>query len=154
MKKPTWICDACGQEIEDAEHGWVEWLTEPGGGDRQSHGLRLVHQERFSPRRPDSLCYYNEKKNPHSGAGDLPLTSFLGPDGLMLLLSFLHDKEFREDEEVLEMIKRLHVPSYEHAFRHIEDAVAEGVFEPNTAPLYCHQDDIKAVLEWAKNRDA
>ena len=83
----------------------------------------------------------------------MPLDNYVGPDGLMDLLAFLYDKDFKDDTEVLEMIKRLHVPGYEHAFRHFDAAIAAGVFEPNTAPGYYSQRDIKAVLEWLKDKD-
>lgn len=49
-------------------------------------------------------------------------------------------------EDVLEMIKRLHIPGYEHARLHFDEAIADGVFEPNRRPGYCRRDDIVAVL--------
>ncbi|WP_230940969.1 hypothetical protein [Xanthomonas translucens] len=77
---------------------------------------------------------------------DLPLSSFVGSDGLITLLSFLDDKRFSEESEVLELIKRLHVPNYKAARHHFEAALANGVFEPRSAPSYYDQEEMHAVL--------
>jgi hypothetical protein len=78
---------------------------------------------------------------------DSHLNSFLGTDGLMLLLSMLAEGDLPK-EEVLEMIKRLHIPGYEHARFHFERAIAQGVIEPHMPPGYYDQSDINAVLEF------
>ncbi|XHR31043.1 MAG: hypothetical protein ACFUZC_10870 [Chthoniobacteraceae bacterium] len=49
------------------------------------------------------------------------------------------------------MIKRLHIHGYEHARLHFDEAIANGVFEPNTALGYHPQEDIKAVLDWLES---
>ena len=155
MKKQTWICDTCGQEIKEAEHGWVEWLTARGDGHGRSSGLRLVHHNKYSPKQPPSYCSYNaikESDNANSSVCDQHLTGFLGSDGLMELLTFLHTKEFADEEEVLQMIKRLHVPGYEQAFPHINEAIAEGVFEPNGPVFYVSKNQIDAVIEWTEQK--
>ena len=66
---------------------------------------------------------------------DLPLDSFLGSDGLMSLLALVAEHRVKSTE-VLEMIKRLHIPGYEHTRLHFDEAISEGVFEPNTVPGY------------------
>jgi hypothetical protein len=71
----------------------------------------------------------------------------------MNLLGKLHDKAV-PTEEVLEMIKRLHIPGYEEARHHFKSARAEGVYEPNTAWGYPFQYQIAAVLEFARNRQS
>lgn len=78
---------------------------------------------------------------------DLPLTHFLGPDGLMQLLAYIAE-EHVERAEVLELIKRLFIPGYEHARLHFDAAISEGIFEPNTAPGYHWVSDIEAVNAW------
>ena len=152
MNTTTWICDTCGQLINSPEQGWVEWLSDDaGGGRRRGHGLRLVHHSPFSPRAPKRDCQYVETAS-KSIVNDLPLEHYLGPDGLTDLLAFLAEDEIAKDE-VLEMIKRLYVPGYEHARHHFDAAIADGVFEPNTMPGYYSQHDINAVLEWLKTND-
>ena len=140
MDNRTWICDSCEKPIIDPEHGWVEWL---GSQQELGRGLRLVHKKPYSPRAPDGLCRYDDD----ACASSLELTDLLGPDGLMQLLEFLAEETISK-EEVLEMIKRLHIPGYEHARLHFDAAITEGVFESNTAAGYYSQEEINAVLEW------
>jgi hypothetical protein len=54
--------------------------------------------------------------------------------------------------EGLEMVKRLHVPGYEHARLHFDEAIGEGVFEPNTLPGYYWQSNISAVERWLRKK--
>jgi len=141
-----WTCDTCGFDIARAEDGWVEWLMVefPKG-----NGLRLVHAYPASPRLDHpSRCQYGRVR----GLNDLPLEDFVGPNGMMRLLAMLYD-ERAPKEELLEMIKRLHIPGYEQARHHFDDAIAEGVYEPNTAPGYPHQRQIKAVLDFIEQRN-
>lgn len=155
---PPWICDSCGQAIAAVEDGWVEWLSRPRPGreyGRQDHSLRLVHQRHASPRGGtefgcchDEAWWYQQDK---SLVSDLPLSSFLGPDGLMILLEFLSDKRF-ESDDIIEMIKRLHIPAYEQARTSFEAAILDGAFEPNTKPGFYHQDNILATLRWKHQR--
>lgn len=156
-KITTWICDSCGGTIESAQDGWVEWLTSREGKQGfKARGLRLVHHRPSSPRSANAGCQYNEHvefEQDRSIVGDLPLQNFLPADGLMLLLSFISEGE-HPVQDVLKMIKRLHIPGYEHARRHFTEAIHEGVFEPNTKEDYFRQSDIRAVLSWvAKRRD-
>lgn len=153
----SWFCDVCGDEIRSTDDGWVEWISlSDGEGRRRGRDLRLVHHRPASPLRGTlaARCQFHER-NEHARDGgivnDLPLKSFLGPDGLMRLLAMIAEERAPRDE-VLEMIKRLHIPGYEQARLHFVEAVAEDVFEPNTLPGYHHGDQIQAVLEWLAQR--
>jgi hypothetical protein len=148
MTPETWICDTCGGAIEKADDGWVEWLLRQSGQKWIGRGLRLVHSFPASPRSSAAKCQYDEnRESAHDGSivNDLALESFLGPDGLMELLSFIAGGEL-PTLEVLEMIKRLHIPGYEEARFHFRSALDEGVFDPNTREGFYTQSDIKAVL--------
>src|SRR5690606_12084189 len=104
--------------------GWVEWLTRFDGDERLHHdALRLVHTRQSSPLTDPSDwrrgpgCQHDETKafaRDRSTVADLPLSSFLGPDGLMILLEFASDRKFELDD-LIEMIKRLHIPGYDQA---------------------------------------
>lgn len=99
-------------------------------------------------------CQYNEEtRNSNELVKDLDLESFLGADGLMQLLALIYDQEV-PTEEVLEMIKRLHIPGYEEARLHFKSAIAAGEYEPNTAPGYPFQFQIAGVLEFARSRQS
>jgi NCAIR mutase (PurE)-related protein len=79
---------------------------------------------------------------------DAALEDFLGADGLTDLLELLSRGELPQ-EQVVEMIKRLHTPGYERARFHVEAAAREGIIEPNMAPGFYSQQDIIRVVEWA-----
>ena len=152
--RDTWICDSCHQPIADVEHGWVEWLLRKEGDEFSGRRLRLVHHC-SAHSVLDRRCQYDpHAQNTFDGSGvsGLPLKEFVGHDGLITLLSFIAD-EVVPTNEVLEMIKRLHIPGYEHARFHFDSAIAECVFEPNTPLGYHSIDEINAVLEYARNAE-
>lgn len=148
-KQNTWICDSCSQPITKVEHGWVEWLSKVEEKKFVGKGLRLVHH--CSAHTPlDTRCQYGRRAETDGFTlSDLPLKDFLGTNGLIDLLCFIATEQLPANE-VLEMIKRLHVPGYEHARFHFARAISDGVFEPNTPPGYHSIEDINAVLKWAK----
>ena len=142
-----WTCDVCGGPIKSVEDGWVEWLS--GNEGEKDTGLRLVHNRPSSPRA--NGCQYDgtlEYRRSGRTVADLDLATFSSPDGLMQLLEFLSRDEFAYKEEVLQMIKRLHVPGYEKAHRHLDRAVQEGVYEPNGPRYYPFQYQIQLTNEW------
>ncbi len=148
MKNETWVCDSCGDEIQNVNQGWIEWLV-PISEDRVAgHGLRLVHRYSGGDR---FRCQYNDEREFKNGYHiyDSSLCDFIGADGLMKLLGKISDDDLPR-EEILEMIKRLHVPGYEKARRHFERAISEGVFEPNSKRGFYSQSNILATLEWAE----
>lgn len=146
-----WTCDTCNKPITTVEDGWVEWLKRPNGEDHwTSHSLRLVHRFTASPLQPSGNCQHDEDmwfKRDQSIVGDSDLERFLGPDGLMRLLEFAAERDFELDD-LIEFIKRLHIPGYEQARKRFGAAISAGVFEPNTSAGFYDQDDIKATLNW------
>jgi hypothetical protein len=104
-----WRYANCGQLITSVSHGWVEWLaSEQDGGATILNGLRLVH--------PQS-CRYDPRSVFRAGRSvveGLSLERFVGPDGLILLLSLLAAGELATDE-VIELAKRVQIPGYELA---------------------------------------
>lgn len=151
MNSPdTWICDSCGEEIREAGDGRVEWLMRRLGTRHEGRRLRLVHRSDFRRITP-----FGDVEHPKKEAceregfilNDLPLKDFLGADGLMTLLSWIAKGELPV-HEILELTKRLHIPGYEWARPHFNDAIAEGVIAPGTVPGFYTTDDIRAVLEF------
>lgn len=104
-----WHCAGCAQLITSVSDGWVEWLaSEDDQGGTSLNGLRLVHRE---------SCRYDPRKvfrNAQSVVEGLSLERFVGPDGLILLLSLLAAGEL-PTAEVIEMAKRVQIPGYEVA---------------------------------------
>lgn len=104
-----WHCDCCARLITSVNEGWVEWLaSEDDTGATILNGLRLVHRE---------SCRYDANtvfRNRRSVVEGLSLERFIGPDGLILLLSLLAVGEL-PTVEVIELAKRVQIPGYEVA---------------------------------------
>ncbi len=151
-----WICDECDRTIEKASDGWVQWRVFEAetrarklkGQEPLARDLQLVHH---SSDGVNFGCQFIDH-DPAYMILDEGLPDFLGPDGLMKLLGFIANKQVKTSE-VLEMIKRLNIPGYEHARIYFKEAISEGVFEPNTSPGYHLQSDIEAVNKWIAERD-
>ena len=136
--------------------GWVEWVgTEDSKGKPKVSGLRLVHCRSASPRRPEAYgCQYDPRDEFEKNRGiveGLPLDRFTGPDGLMLLLSLIAERELPV-EELIELAKRVQIPGYEAAYELVDDAVDQGVISPAIASGFYLQCEIRDVLKWAKCR--
>lgn len=146
MMTERWRCDNCGGEIETVENGWVEWLKDR---DTNKHyGLRIVHHQ--------NECMYDEKWefcNNNALEKSMDLEHFINQDGLMTLLSFISYNEFRDNGEIVEVIKRLFIPDYEVTRNYFEGAIAEDYFEPNTPKNFYHESDIKRTMDYIRDKD-
>jgi hypothetical protein len=83
--------------------------------------------------------------------GDDSLPEFQGPDGLMRLLEMIARERF-PTSELLEIIKRIHIPGYEHARRHFDRALAEDKIEQDVEPGYWRQTQIQRVLSFVARK--
>ncbi len=151
-----WRCDSCGKLVSDLQAGWVEWLAaEDTEGNPKVSGLRLVHRRSASPRWPGSQgCQYDprdEFRKNHGIVEGLALDRFAGPDGLMLLLSMIAERELPA-QELIELAKRVQIPGYEAVHELVDDAVSEGVIAPSISSGFYLQCEIWDVLRWAKHR--
>ena len=149
-----WICDRCGEVIETAGDGWLQWVGVPDESDGPTmRGLSLVHHFPASPRkqRHEDGCQFDpqEFRKDRGIVKDMHLDAFCGADGLMLFLSLISQKA-ASVAEILEMVKRIHIPGNERARSHFEHAIAEGVIGPNLPEGFYWQSDIRAVLDCAK----
>jgi hypothetical protein len=113
-----WRCDSCGELIISIEGSWVEWLASKSDrGHEVLRGLRLVHRGSIRPNGKKQGCRYDSLKEFRKGktiVEGLPLERFVGPDGLMLLFSFLAAGNLPR-REILELAKRVQIPGYELA---------------------------------------
>ena len=148
-----WRCGYCGQLITSIEDGWVEWLAgENKRGVTRLKGLRLVHRIAASPERTEHGCQYDELaefRQDRSVVEGLPLERFVGPDGLMMLLSLIAEGEL-PITELLELAKRVQIPGYELARDLFAQAGADDVIKPSMGEGYYLQTEIRAVLRWAE----
>lgn len=146
-----WICDSCGGHIEKVEDGWVEWITFTGPtGEEVGRDMRLVHIKPASPRKGSLYgCQFDDNKEYKRDKGmvnDMPLDDFMGSNGLMYLL-MMSARNVPPKEQVIEMIKRLHIPGYEFARFHFKRAEAEGILEPSYPGGFYTQNEIETVLK-------
>ncbi len=151
-----WRCDSCGELVSDLQAGWVEWVAaQDRKGKPKVSGLRLVHRRSASPRyREPHGCQYNPRDEFRKNRGiveGLPLDRFVGPDGLMSLLSMIAEREL-PPQELIELAKRVQIPGYEAVYEMVHDAVGEGVIAPSISAGFYLQCEIREVLEWAKYR--
>ncbi len=149
-----WRCDSCGQPVPDLQAGWVEWLAaEETRGKPKVSGLRLVHRRNTSARSPEPYgCRYNPRDEFRKNRGiveGLALDRFAGPDGLMLLLSMMAERELPL-QELIELAKRVQIPGYGAVYELVHDAVSEGVIAPCISSGFYLQCEIWDVLKWAK----
>ena len=150
----TWICDTCGESITKHSDGWVEWISFPdeeNTGKRKGRGFRLVHASHASPIKSCQVGGTYERMGGKGLVMDRTLEHFIGPDGLMLLLSYILEEDV-SNQQVLEMIKRIHIPGYEQVRSHINEAMSKGAFYPNLPEGYYSQSQIKATLDYLSDR--
>lgn len=148
MKPNKWICDYCGQPIRSADQGWVEYIVPEKSGKPVGHSARIVHAKPYSPRSPGNSCQYSKiivKNRYHGVVYDMPLDTFAGPDGLMALLEDIGTGAIRV-MDVLELIKRIHIPGYEAARSGYDEAIASGILQTGGPEGYPTQEEIRAVL--------
>ena len=137
-----WRCGNCNELITSIEGGWVEWLvSEDFSGKTLVRGLRLVH----------ALCRYDDRREFRANRSlveGLPLERFIGPDGLMLLLSLIAQGEMPR-VDLLELVKRVHIPGYEQTRELFPDAIHGGAVAPLVGDGFYTQSEIHEVLNWA-----
>ena len=78
----------------------------------------------------------------------LPLERFVGPDGLMLLLSLIAEGEM-PTPDLLELVKRLHIPGYEQTRDLFSEAILGGAVAPLIGEGFYLQSEIRELLTWA-----
>jgi hypothetical protein len=147
-----WRCTTCGDLITRIEDGWVEWLaSEEESGRPTMRGVRLVHRRGASP--ISGGCQYDvhqEFQSDHSIVEGLSLARFVGPDGLMLLLSLIASGEVSAFE-VIELAKRVQIPGYEQARDLFQMAIENGLLSPSIGKGFYLQSEIQALLRWTAN---
>lgn len=141
-----WHCDGCARLITSVSDGWVEWLaSEDDSGATIVNGLRLVHRQ---------SCRYDTQtvfRNHRSVVEGLSLERFIGPDGLILLLSLLAGGEL-PTIEVIELAKRVQIPGYELARNLVGEENLPQLLPPSLGHGCYLQSEINEVLTRAVKR--
>jgi len=149
-----WRCDSCGELIASVDAGWVEWLSSEGDrGLEVLSGLQLVHRGSVLPNGQGQTCRYDyleEFRNSKTIVEGLPLERFVGPDGLMMLFSFLAAGNLPR-EEILELAKRVQIPGYELARRLLQESSSSKVVRPLLGHGCYLQSEIHEMIVLALN---
>ena len=64
----------------------------------------------------------------------------------MNLIEMIYENELPSDE-ILEIMKRLHIPKYEQALPYIKSAISQGIIEPNKIEGCFSQAQLAEVCE-------
>lgn len=123
-----WLCDTCGQTIEHANDGMVQWYTEKSAPDsfvRPRHCFSIVHHDK-TRERGDRVgsCYL--RSDFRESVGDEHLERMLPLDGRTWLLSMCHDGS-ADPREITRLLMRLTIPGYDIARPYFAEAISEQV---------------------------
>lgn len=127
METEMWLCDKCGRPIKQAKDGWLYWMRNLN--DFMISDFKIIHHP---------TCQHPEpqiQKSMLSTPGD-PLVEFQGENGLIRLLELIPKVKKENQNEIIDIIQRLHVPGYETARLHFEQAENDGFIVPHTQGVY------------------
>ena len=80
-----------------------------------------------------------------------PLTTAYSQDGMIDLLELISDNEFKNNDDVLEVIKRLFIPNYEIARFYFKEAISAEYFEPSTKQGFYRTSDIQRTMDYIRD---
>lgn len=118
-----WYCDSCGEIIESVNDGNLEWYSDREISIFKGKGFRIVHNNEKCTY--DSNVMFKRGKSNSDGH----LNSFIGSDGLVSLLSKFQYERVEDNSELVEIIRRLHIPYYEEARKYHNEAEIDGYFD-------------------------
>lgn len=114
-----WVCDSCSQPITDPSMALVVWRSDAPG--RKEWDFKIVHKGECDPGAANGY------------QSNLELDSFLGPNGLAMLLSWLaggpvhgpYENGSRVASsalyEFVDLVRRVQTPGYEQARARFQD---------------------------------
>lgn len=148
MDKPlsTWYCDVCGGRIADVEEGYVLWHS----ADGCAKDFKIIHRVKC-----DVADYESS----------MPLTSFVGADGLAWALSILspgpiilrrsesEGYDMPDPHQLTDFIRRVQMPYYEEARRHFSKRrVRDAYHDANEVAPY-RVLDLKRIIEMGRSAE-
>lgn len=151
MLKPLtqFICDTCGEVINQPSEGWIEWLAWMNDAENkfEAHSFKIVHHHAYSPlvNNTNNGCYQHD--DAIAGCAE-HLHQFIDENYKTAnLLMFLDAGPYDEPNyngpmakhlrEYIEFVRRLTIPYYEEARLYWNEALAGGYFaETNETRMY------------------
>jgi hypothetical protein len=138
-----WICDKCGEVIENPEDGWLEFCSDR---DNSKYGdFKIVHHAPKSPYKESRRGCYHYADNPDEESSSL--IGFLGPDGMATLITWVYEPGVKDPSEWAKLFRRLHLPYYEEARLYWHRADADGYFADTAEETRYSQDVLKEIIE-------
>jgi hypothetical protein len=132
----------------------VEWLaSESDRGQEVLRGLQLVHRGSIRPNGNKEDCRYDllkEFRKSKTLVEGLPLERFVGPDGLMMLFSFLAAGSLPIGE-ILELAKRVQIPGYELARSFLQASTSSNIVTQSLGHGCYLQSEIRQMIALASD---
>ncbi len=149
METKKWFCDHCGQIIQDAKQGWLEWIVPKDGN---TSGYRIVHHQGFTP---GYSCYYNEEEYHKNGflIYGIHLDRFVGTIGMAKFLALFEETPIFPKKEFLFIFRRLYIPYYEEALQYWHQAENDGYFDDLGVINIYNEIFLKQIVDHYKNLD-
>jgi hypothetical protein len=153
-----WICDTCGDVIEEPSHGYIEWVHDE---QMRSYGFRICHHPTHSPRTKAAGglgsgvdCYIYDDR-PRSSVSLEDVTGFRGMTRMLAMLDVgeVHDKKaahlmrVKDVREWVYVFRRLFTPSFEQARKYIAEAEADGFYAETNEVWPYLESNLRAVIE-------
>ena len=155
------ICDQCGQIIEEPGDGWVEWLAYWEDGTQVVYNFRIVHHKQDSPNQAGN-CYYTDLHEDYEGTASTDhLQYFLEDQGLARALAKLQrhaegNARFKNKEDylqLLELIRRITIPYYEEGRQYLDKYYLEWTGEGKIIYSRIDSEDMQKFLNWIEERE-
>ena len=157
------ICDTCGNIIENPEHGTVMWKYKTVNHQRVQYDFKIVHHFIHSPLVKDAG---KNRCDPDEYPATTKLTDFLSSvehsNSLIHILGFLDNgvaiqKEFKgvnveNIREYVEFIRRVTLPYYDEARQYWNDAILEGAFGGYNEYIIYTPEILQKIINTYKNR--
>lgn len=140
------ICDTCGQIIEDLEDGWVEWIDTNIDDKRVVKNFRICHHTM----KCQKLAY-------HIGCSDNHLNSIIEIDPHTFIFSFIdigpyHEREYKgpaivDFRQYTDFMRRLTLPYYEEARKWWDKAISDSYFEDANEIIIYRPESLQKMIE-------
>ncbi len=163
MNKPLtqFICDCCGETINNPSEGTVEWI-ETLDKENKAYILKnwvIVHSYDKGPKGGNKCSIHKEA----AGLRDTDLSMMLNEDsGMSYILSMLdpgpiHLKNYTvnlvEDiREYTDFVRRLTIRYYDEARKYFGEAMADGLFAGDNDVNVYTSSKLKSIIEKYKTK--
>lgn len=157
------ICDECGEIIENPEDGWVEWIVNYFDVEEKPYyevsNFRIVHHSTSSP---NKSCYYTDLYNDYEGNDSTEhLHRYLKDKGLSRSLGLMRDYakgsiEYKTKDDLvthLDLIRRVTIPYYEESRIYLENHYTDFSGEGEILYRRLDSEGLKRFLEWIEEQE-